>query len=210
MRLEYSFTLMGLAASSLLNQSQAACGPPVLLAPTQTVISEASPRFEWAPVPNASHYLVWLESRVPEGRVLLAEEFQTNATYMIPPRPLTNSKATIRLRVTAVCKDNSRAELSARFRIDENDGCRLQTPPVAQKVGRQEWSVHWQSLQSAQRYEIRVHAAEDGRPSFMRESASSPARVGPLEPGAWMFAVQPICKGLKGGSSWVAIENTPE
>lgn len=197
---------MGLAASSLLNQAQAACVQPVLRTPTQTVINEALPRFEWEPVPNASHYLVWLESRVPEGRVLLMEEFQTSVPYVIPARPLTSSTATVRLRVTAVCKDDTQAELSARFRIAEDPLCRLKAHPVV-KLDQGQWSVQWEKLPSALRYGVRVHAVEDGKTLIAQESQKSLTRLGPLQSGAWLVAVQPVCRGLNGVTSWVAVES---
>lgn len=198
-------TLM-LAGCAVCNFAQAACESPVLVSPAQSAISEASPRFEWVPVPNADHYLVWLESRLPEGRILLSQEFQTSATYVIPPNPLTNSKATVRLRVKAVCKDNTYAELSARFRIDGDPACRLKAEPVA-RLDNGQWNVHWEALPSAQRYEIRVHAVEDGRPRFLRDTRENATSVGPLQAGAWLFAVQPVCMGLKGVTHWIAVES---
>jgi hypothetical protein len=197
--------ILGLMGSVLCHQAQAACAAPVLVSPLQNEISEASPRFEWMPVSDVHHYLVWLESRVPEGRVLVSEEFQTRATYLIPPRPLTTSKATVRLRVTAVCKDNTQAALSSRFRIDEDRTCKLNAAPVAEQDNGQ-WKVRWETLSSAQRYEIRVHAADDGKPVFSRVSNGTTTILGRFDPGVWLFAVQPECKGLKGVNSWVTVE----
>jgi hypothetical protein len=197
--------MLGLLGWVLCNNVQAACRAPALIAPAQAEISVASPRFEWSSVSDVRHYLVWLESRVPEGRVLLSEEFQTSATYLIPPRPLTADKATVRLRVTAVCKDDTQAVVSARFRIDADRACSLKTPPVAeQKNGL--WNLRWETLSSAQRYEIRVHAADDGKPVFTYESKGTSTKIDRLEPGEWLFAVQPVCKGLKGVTRWVSVE----
>ncbi len=185
-------------------QSQAACTQPALALPAQIEISEASPRIEWTPVVDVSHYLVWLESRVPEGRVLYSEEFRTSATYLVPSRPLTSGKATVRVRVTAVCKDNTQTVLSARFRIDADSTCRLAATPQAESDNGV-WRVRWEALQAAQRYEIRVHSPEDGKPVSTRESKGTAAELGRLEPGAWLLAVQPQCKGLKGASSWLTV-----
>jgi len=192
----------------MCNHAQAACAAPVLVSPVQTEISEATPRFEWKPVGDVHHYLVWLESRVPEGRVLLTEEFQTSTTYLTPPRPLTSSKATIRIRVTAVCNDNTQATTSARFRIVEDKACGLKAPPIAES-DKGQWKLSWDALPLAQRYEVRIHATEDGKPAFMRESNGATTKIGRLEPGVWLLAVQPVCKGLKGINSWVAVENSP-
>lgn len=189
----------------MCHHAQAACAAPVLVSPLQNEISEASPRIEWKPVGDAHHYLVWLESRVPEGRVLLSEEFQTSATYLIPPRPLTTGKATVRLRVTAVCKDSTQAVMSTRFSIDEDSACRLNVAPVAVQDNGQ-WTVRWETLPSAQRYEIRAHAAGDGKAVFTRVSSGTTAMLGRIDPGVRLFAVQPVCKGLKGINSWVAVE----
>jgi hypothetical protein len=189
----------------MCHHAQATCVAPSLVSPAQIEISEASPRIEWTPVGNASHYLVWLESRIPEGRVLVSEEFKTSATYLIPPRPLTTGKATVRIRVTAVCNDDTQAALSRRFRIDEDSACRLMAAPVAEQDNGQ-WKMRWSALQAAQRYEIRVHAADDGKPVLTRVSNGTTTMVGRFEPGIWLLAVQPVCKGLKGVNSWVAVE----
>ena len=199
------FVLTGCA---ICNHAQAACAAPALVSPAQTEISEASPRFEWMPVNDVRNYLVWLESRVPEGRVLLTEEYQTSTTYLIPPRPLTTGKATVRIRVTAVCNDNTQATLSARFRIVEDKACRLKKPPVSE-TEKGQWKLSWEALPLAQRYEVRMHATEDGKPVFTRENNGTTVKIGRLEPGVWLLAVQPICKGLKGVNSWVAVENSP-
>lgn len=196
-----SFFLMGIAISQL---AQAACSQPSMVSPAQVEISEASPRFEWTPVPDAHYYLVWLESRVPEGRVLLSEEFQTSATYIAPPRPLTTGKATVRIKVTAVCKDNTQATLSARFRIDPENNCRLAAKPHAESNNGL-WKLRWEALQGAERYEIHVHSPEDGKPVLTREGSGTTIELGQLEPGVWLLAVQPQCKGLKGANSWLAV-----
>lgn len=193
-----------LASCLVCHGAQAACRQPLLIHPAQKEIADASPRIEWTPAAEVRHYLVWVESRVPEGKVLLAEEFQTAATYLIPPRPLTTGKATVRIRVTAVCKNDTQAALSARFRIDADDGCRLAATPLAESnVGL--WKLRWDALPAAQRYEVRVHSTEDGRPFLTRESGKSTLDLGRLEPGTWLLAVQPQCKGLKGASSWVPV-----
>lgn len=186
----------------MCHHAQAACAAPTLVSPAQAEIGQASPRFEWTPVGDALHYLVWLESRVPEGRVLLAEEFQTAATYLIPPRPLATGRATVRLRVAAVCKDGTQAVLSARFRIGEDKACSLKAAPV---VEPNNGLVRWETLPAAQQYEIRVHAAADGKPVLTRDSNGSATQIGRLEPGVWLVAVQPICAGLRGVNSWVAV-----
>lgn len=181
----------------------AACDTPTLVSPTQTEISEALPRFEWMSVQGVRSYLVWLESRVPEGRVLFSEEIQTTASFLMPSRPLANGKASVRIRVTAICKDDTLAVQSARYRIDEDRACRIKTAPVVE-LDRGQWSVHWEATPSAQRYEIRVHAAEDGKLVFTRSSIGTAAKFDPRGPGSWLFAVQPECKGVKGITSWVA------
>lgn len=205
--MEYASCLriLGLCGSAVCHLAQATCTAPVVVSPMTTEISEASPRFEWKPVSDVNHYLVWLESRVPEGRVLVSEEFQTRATYFVPTRPLTTGKATVRLRVTAVCDDKTQATLSTRFRIDEDSACRLAASPVAE-LDNGQWKLRWEGLRAAQHYEIRVHATEDGKPVLTRTSKATIATMGPFKPGVWLFAVQPVCRGLKGMNSWVAVE----
>ena len=205
--LENTFWLQLAVATgvALAHPAHATCAAPGLVLPTEIEINEASPRIEWTPVANAAHYLVWLESRVPEGRVLVSEEFQTGATYFIPPRPLTTGKATVTVRVTAVCKDDSRSTLSTRLRIDADPACKLEAAPTVD-VSSGQLEVHWQPLPNAQRYEVRMHAAEDGKSLLTRESNRNKLRLDLVEPGLWMLAVQPVCRGLRGVTRWVALE----
>jgi len=191
-------------AAVICHPARAACMAPVLLSPAQNEIGEASPRFDWTPVRDVQHYLVWLESRVPEGRILLTEEFQTSSTFLTPPRPLTTDKAVVRIRVTAVCKDATQAALSARFRIDADRACSLKTAPVAESDNGQ-WSVRWETFSAAPHYEIRVHQPADGKPVFTRDSTGSATKIGRLQPGAWLIAVQPVCRGVRGVNSWLPV-----
>lgn len=189
---------------SILCRPSLACDKPVLIAPAQIEIAEPSPRMEWSAVPDASHYVLRIESRVPEGRLLSSEEFRTSATSLALPRPLTADKATVRVELTAVCKDGTEAKASERVRIDAGLHCRLEGHPVFQsQEGR--GRLVWEALAVAQAYEFRAYAAMDGKTGPVQETATAAMDLGKLPAGLWVLAVRPRCGATRGQSRYVTV-----
>ena len=190
--------LLLLAACS----SSFACDQPRLLAPAEVEISERSPRFEWSAVADASHYLVRIESRVPEGRLLWSEEIRTEFTALVSPRPLTPDRATVRIEVTAVCKDNTQAKALQRLRVDSRQNCRIEGVPLLERREGRSVLV-WQAAPQAQTYELRAHSATDGRPVMSIETKRAIGDLGGFPSGLWVLAVQPKCGSARGESRYV-------
>ena len=189
-------------AGIALAQSAGACDRPTLISPPQQVIGEASPRLEWSAVADASHFLVRVESRVPEGRLLWREEFRTAATFVVVPRPLTADKATVKLSITAVCTDNTQAETTTRLRIDTGLNCRIDSQPRLEQ-GEGKPVLTWNALPAAQSYEVRAHSAMDGKPEVRLETTRTAANLEGLARGLWVLAVQPRCGASKGESRYL-------
>src|SRR2546426_398899 len=86
-----------------------------------STVADARSVVAWRAIPGATHYRVEVESRVPEGPVLVSLDTQVSATAFRPPQPLTDFHAAVKLRVTAGCPtdDGSRLrEKYASFYID--------------------------------------------------------------------------------------------
>lgn len=191
--------------SNFINHgAMAACDKPVLLTPAQMEIGDIAPRIEWSLIKDADHYMVWIESRVPEGRVQMTEEVRTKLPFFVPTRPLTNHKATVRVRVAAMCKDNTKSEMVARFRIDGGLSCKLDEQP-ATLLDHDRRELRWGKPSNAQAYEVRVHSSRDGKTLQTMETQVSSFDLSHLATGQWVVEVQPLCSGIKGQSDMVMV-----
>jgi len=121
---------------------------------------------------------VQLESRVPEGRVLSRIDTVLAGTRFVPPSALTDERAAVKVLVTADCgaaKQPSVIEEPARFFVDLRGSC----PAPAVRVEKNR--IVWGKVAGAQRYEVAVYSAIDGRSLLQAES---------LEPAYQLPAVQ--------------------
>lgn len=144
--------------------AEEACDIPLILSPTHTDIGNAKPRFEWTQVANAKRYRLWLESRLPEGRVLMTHDIQTTSTNWTPPAALTETRALLKVKLFAICKEgndeNADMRVTApftRYRIDVSSSCILPTNPVV-KVIDQHVEVNWPSVEGANYYELMAYS----------------------------------------------------
>lgn len=179
-----------------------ACDRPALISPDAVEIVAPSPRIEWSAVADASHYLIRIESRVPEGRVLWSEEFRTEATFLALPRPLTADKATVRIEMTTVCKDGTQGRVVQRVRVDPRPACRIDIDPVVERREGKPVLV-WPVVVRAQSYEVRAHSVTDGKPAQAFETRTTVGSLDRLPAGLWVLAVQPICGAARGESRYI-------
>ncbi len=181
-----------------------ACAKPQLVMPKMQEIADLAPRIEWLPVADAAYYQVALESRVPEGRVLWSQQFRTQETFLLPAHALTADKATLKIRLTAVCNDQQRAETLARVRLNAALACQI--PESLQITHRQGQAfLSWQTLPNAQVYQVRAHSAVSGKPELVFEVRTSPLSLEAIPSGLWMLAVQPQCGAANGQSRYRSV-----
>lgn len=156
---------------------------------------EPRPVVEWRAIPGITRYRVQLESRVPEGRVLTSTDSITAGTRFVPPADLTDSRAAVKIRVTAACEgEPSRvAEQTAWFFIDRSPAC----PAVEKLSFPGPGKVEWTRAAAATRYEIVFYEVPQGKVVAGGETvAASYAIPGGSEP--LLVAVKPRCGAALG------------
>lgn len=175
------------------------CGTPIMLSPTQTDLGDARPRFEWAPVPQAKRYRLWLESRLPEGRLLFNHDIQTSATNWIPPTPLTETRALVKAKLFAICEEASEdtavKPITApfmRYKIDVSGNCVLPANPLI-KFADQNIEVTWPSVSEANFYEVMLYSGTEAKLARKNETRDTKLQLQSLTPGVWVISVRPRC-----------------
>jgi hypothetical protein len=133
--------------------SEPACTEAELLEPS-AIVADARPILSWRAIPGAADYRVEIESRVPEGQILVTLDTRVSGTRFQPPRPLTDFRAAVKVRVTAGCPaDDGRRlrERPASFQIDTSPLC-----PAPARVGLSEdgGAIEWSAVPAAVRYDV--------------------------------------------------------
>lgn len=178
--------------------AQTVCGTPQILAPTQTNIDHAKPRFEWTSVENAKSYRLWLESRIPEGRVLSTHDIQTTATNWTAPSALTETQALLKIKLIAICdemsdpNDIAAQPHFARYIVDVSESCVIAASPLA-KVSNSFIDVSWPRVEGADHYELMLFSGTDAK-LFKRLDTRDPQfQYERLKPGVWIVSVRARC-----------------
>ena len=178
--------------------AQAECEQPTLVAPASVLIADTRPRIEWTPVPGAKFYKIWVESRVPEGRMLFTQDVQTTTSFWQPPRPLTDYKATVKIRVQANCGEaNVDPEklklLNTSFRIDAGIACVMPEAAVV-KLTPQGVELSWPVLAEARLYEVSAFPGQGvGNGVIKSETTRTSVRLERPANGVWTVGVRPRC-----------------
>lgn len=178
--------------------AEEACDTPQLLSPSGIDIANAKPRFEWTTIADAKRYRLWLESRLPEGRVLFTHDIQTTSTYWIPPAALTETRALLKVKLTAICGEEAGNDAMpvrppfARFRIDTSVSCALPAAPVITLSG-QGAEVSWSAVAGAEYYELSAYSGVEAQLARKSESRVTKFQFDRLSPGVWVIAVRPRC-----------------
>ena len=154
-------------------------------------ITDARPVVTWIPTSDATRYWVEVESRIPEGRILVSLDTQVTGTRFQPPQPLTDHRAAVKVRVTAGCApDNGGAlrEQPATFYIDTSPLC---PAPARIALSGDRRTVEWPVVSKAVRYEVtllRPDGTVAGRGQTRQNNFAVPARAGTL-----VAVVRPYC-----------------
>jgi hypothetical protein len=178
-----------------------------LIAPAAgATVADARPVITWAPLPGASRYRVEIESRIPEGRVLVALDTQVGETRFQPPQPLTDHRAAVKVRVSAGCAPDDGARLRARaaaFQIDTSPLC---ATPAAMTVTPDRRALAWPAVPNATRYDVTLLRPGDGS-VVRRGDTRQPAFALPSGPEPLVAVVRPYCPTGFGtaGSAFVPV-----
>jgi hypothetical protein len=172
----------------------AECDAQPLITPVQgTTLHEIRPEIAWRAVPGARSYRVQIESRVPEGRVIERVDAEVSGNRFVPPRPLADARAAVKVLVTTDCAGVPNLNvLPAWFFIDATAAC----PPVdalAFSAGR----VQWGRSSAATRYDVEMYSETGGRMLAREETPLASAPL-PAAPGPILVAVRPRCGTIVG------------
>ena len=175
------------------------CSTPMILFPIQTDLGDARPRFEWAPVPHAKRYRLWLESRLPEGRLLFTHDIQTTATSWMPPTPLTDTRALVKAKLFAICEEGDEnpvvkpiVQPFMRYKIDVSGSCLMPESPVVKLVD-QHIEVTWPAVDGVNYYELMVYSGTEAKLTRKNETRDTKFQLQSLTPGVWVISVRPRC-----------------
>ena len=166
----------------------AACPEAKIEYPSRgAVIAEARPEITWQAVPGAKRYRVQIESRVPEGETLVRIDTVAVATRFMPPGPLTDARAAVKLSVSADCGEAPVpvATRAAWFVVDATSMC-----PMPRQILRSDDAVtlHWETVEGVARYDVAVFAMRDGRTLAVRETHEPRYRLS-VEPGETFYVM---------------------
>ena len=201
MRRAFACSALTVAAAVCVAMEPAAAACPVaeIIAPERGArVGQPRPAIEWRALPGVSRYRVQLESRVPEGRVLSSTDSVVEGTRFIPPADLAESRAAVKLLVTAACENGPSTvrEQPARFFVDLTLKCppisRLSFEDAATGLAGGAGRVAWARPAAATRYEITFYAMPDGKVITTGETASTSYDT-PRNPAPMMVAIRPRC-----------------
>ena len=192
--------IAAIAAACALH-AHAECAPVEILDPVRnSTIHSARPDIRWGVLSGAKVYRVQIESRVPEGQVIERIDTRVGDTRFVPPRPLTDRRAAVKLLVTADCPEStSIARRPAWFFIDMAPNC-----SSVQKLsfsGASTSRVEWTRTSGATRYEVEAYSVSDGRLIARKETTVASAEL-PRAETPLVVAVRPRCESVVGEAAY--------
>lgn len=140
------------------------CRDTVLVTPRRLSEQTGRPVLAWMPLPNTSRYRLQIESRIPNGPVLARIDQIVSGTEFIPPRPLADERAVVKVRISAACGLDSQgtvSELPPSFFIDARSQC--PAPENLRVRSANVLSLSWKPRQRVSKTEISIFSAIDGR-----------------------------------------------
>jgi hypothetical protein len=201
--------LAGIAATGVApGIARAVCQEAEIIAPERgALVAEARPAVEWRGLPGVARYRVQLESRVPEGRVVASTDSVVEDLRFVPPANLAESRAAVKLLVTAACDSGIPpvSTVPARFFIDLASACpavsKLSFEGSVAGLGPAGGRMAWTPAAAATDYEVVVYAMPGGK---VLANADTPSAFYNLPPRTheMMVAVRPRCGGAVGPASY--------
>jgi len=193
--------VVALAAACALARAHAECAPVEILDPARnSTLHGARPDIRWRGLSGVTVYRVQIESRVPEGQVIERIDTRVGDTRFVPPRPLTDRRAAVKLLVTADCPESaSVATRPAWFFIDMAPQC--SAVRGLSFSGESAPKAQWLRANGATRYEIEAYSMADGR-LIARKETTLPSSDLPRVAAALVIAVRPRCESVVGEAAY--------
>ncbi len=199
--MDLSRFIAAIAAACALAHAHAECAPVEILDPAKnSTIHGTRPDIRWGGLPGVKVYRVQIESRVPEGQVIERIDTRVGDTRFVPPRPLTDRRAAVKVLVTADCRESSSvATRPAWFFIDVASTC-----SSIQKLsfsGASTSKVEWGRTSGATRYEVEAYSVSEGRLIARKETTVASAEL-PRADTPLIVAVRPRCESIVGEAAY--------
>jgi hypothetical protein len=193
--------LLAFSPACVLQLAHGECAPIEITYPARgSTVKDTRPEVRWKEVTGAKSYRIQIESRVPEGRVIERVDALASGARFLPPRPLADERAAVKLLVTADCAGSpSVAPQPAWFYVDAAASC----APVQglELSGSGAPTAAWSRGGRATRYEVEAYSYEDGRLLARGETtlvqADLPRAAVPL-----LVAVRPRCDSRFGQAAY--------
>jgi hypothetical protein len=171
----------------------AECQEALIVSPARlTKVSEYLPEVTWRAIPGVSEYRVELESRVPDGAVLVSIDTHVGGTVFRPAQRLTEDRAVVKVRVTSRCRPDDGSFLRsapASFFIDTAPSC---SGPTEITLSANRGWIEWGLVSGATRFDVTLMAASDGQ-VIRREQTKSNRVPAPADSGPFIAVVRPYC-----------------
>ena len=184
-RLPVACILAGVAIGSV-GYAEERCPAVEMLEPAGGTIAEPRPLFQWKPLPGVDRYRVRLQSRVPEGELLVSIDTLIEGTSFRPPRPLTSYRAIITVSITAACTGGEVVDSGVRLLVDTSLGCAMDA--LRLDASAQTWT--WKRVPGALDYEVFRFAMPSGKLSG-RSVTAAPM---PVQVDGEILAVRARCE----------------
>lgn len=190
----------GLRAVSVTQSAYASCAQALPIPFETTTIDDARPTIRWQPVAGATRYRVQLDSRVPEGRRILAFDTYVSVPEFVAPQPLTDFRARVTVLVTAECNGDAGVPSNPlRFEIDTSTRCSLRPGSVKRKGDE----IVWDPVDDSVSYRVSVYDKSSNLLS--RQELRRERVVIASFKNATVFSVRPKCQVGWGEAVYISL-----
>jgi hypothetical protein len=172
-----------------------------------SVIGDTRPTIRWRPVANVTLYRVQIQSRTPEGRVLHTFDQMTDDNSFRPPVRLAETRASVKLLLTAGCEavdQQALMETAAYFHVDAAMKC----PSPGGLALRRDAAgdvLEWEGTATAVRYRVRrIDVSGARRPDETETSHTFLAL--PAATADELLLIRPVCDS--GMGDWSTLPRT--
>ena len=182
--------------------AQAICPAPTLMLPAEQATAGTRPSIRWTAVVGAEAYALKLQSRAPEGRLIASFDVTVAQAQFTPPGDLADERAKVTVSVAARCAGVLGMPAQAWFLIDAGAACAAPTDlRLHLESGRE--VAQWTAVAGASLYELRLHAAMDGRVLRALESREPRLALDAPLPQGSVLSVRTRCGRVLGDSAFV-------
>ena len=200
-------TILSLAIC-LFSISIDACEQPTIIFPAQHAdIDSAKPVISWLPVNGAINYEINMQSRIPEGEVIVQFTTTTTDTKFISATALSRERAVVSVKLKARCGSAGLSPESERiFFVDVRSTCpppsRLSSAPLGQFI-----RISWEPNPQFDEVEVRSFGGSPTAPLERVPHTQTFAVIPRSADSTGIVGVRGICKEANSNWQWLSRNN---